>query len=100
MTWSKKINLLFSFYLSFLAPSLILTILCGYIFQHSGIKLLPALVWFKIITTAIIFFYIQSAKRKTFFYFHNLGLSKRWLWTGTLSFDFILFCLLLIFTGN
>ena len=100
MTWSKKINLLFSFYLNFLGPSLILTLLCVYIFYHTGIKLLPALVWFKIITTAIIFFYIQSTKKKTFFYFYNLGLSRKWLWTCTLSFDFVLFCLLLIFTGN
>lgn len=49
------------------------------------------LFWFKVFTLVIIFFFIKTHKENEFYYYLNLGISKRFLWTTTLLFDMILF---------
>lgn len=52
--------------------------------------------WFKVATTGMIIYYINNYQRKAFFYYQNLGLSKRFLWTYTLCFDWVLFIIALL----
>lgn len=54
------------------------------------------MIWFKVITMAIIVYYINTYKRKEFYYYQNLGLSKKLLWTYTLGLDFLLFLIMSI----
>lgn len=41
-------------------------------------------------------YFIHSYKRSEFYYYKNLGASKVLLWVSTLSFDFMMFLLVLI----
>jgi hypothetical protein len=45
---------------------------------------------------ALVFAYIRAYKNSEFYYYKNLGLSKAFLWTATLVFDFCLFLFLLL----
>ena len=67
-------------------------------YGEKAIYIIQALFWFKIITLGLISYYIHSYKKDEFYYYKNLGLAKKHLWISTLSFDFILFLILLFFT--
>jgi hypothetical protein len=63
-----------------------------------GSSAFTTLFWFKLITLAVFFFFINSYKREEFYYYKNLGTSKLVLWSSALSFDLILFVFMLILT--
>jgi hypothetical protein len=56
------------------------------------------LFWFKIISLGLIFYYFHTFKNEVFYYYKNLGITKKQLWLTALSFDFLLFLILLILT--
>lgn len=64
----------------------------------NGISTLTILIWFKIISLALIYYFINIYKRQEFYYYQNLGVSKSFLWISTLLFDSFMFILLLILT--
>ena len=102
----KKLRLLLSFYLSYSLVTILITLACAFTlykaiaFSSQPLKMLPAIVWIKVITTGIIFYYINNYQQKQFFYFQNLGLSKLFLWSCTIAFDFMLFFILLTLILN
>lgn len=53
--------------------------------------LLPATFWFRAVVMAIIFYFINDYKRKEFYYYQNLGVSRRFLWITTYFLDTVLF---------
>ncbi len=53
-------------------------------------------MWFKITTLIIIFLYINMYKNKELYYYKNLGTSKKQLWIQSISFDFVLFIILIV----
>lgn len=63
-----------------------------------GIKTITALIWFKIITLALIFFFINNYKQNEFYYYQNLGISKLFLWVSAMAIDIIFFLLLITIT--
>ena len=102
----KKLRLLLTFYLSYSPVTVLITLACAYtlykanVFSAQPAKMLPLIVWIKVITTGIIVYYINNHQQKQFFYFQNLGLSKLFLWGCTLAFDFILFSMSLTLLLN
>jgi type III secretory pathway component EscU len=95
------IRLIITFYKSFAFASNLITFSCIYLINLYGknaIYIIQALFWFKIITLALIFYYIQNYKKDEFYYYKNLGLTKKHLWISTFTFDFILFLILFILT--
>jgi type III secretory pathway component EscU len=64
-----------------------------------GLSILNILLWFKIITLGILFYYINNRKKNEFYYYKNLGLTKQILWTLTLLFDILLFVFLMVLTN-
>jgi hypothetical protein len=94
----RTIRLLFTFYKSFAFASLLITMACLSITYNSGLSAFAVLFWFKIITYSLIFAYLHSYKKDMYYYYKNLGLSKKHLWVSTLSFDLILFLLLITLT--
>ncbi len=96
----KIIRALYSFYLNHALIGLLLSFCCRYTYKVYGCnyKTLPFLFWFKVITMAIIWYVVTTNKRKEFFYYQNLGISKTLLWTATLGIDFILFVAMLVLT--
>ena len=62
----------------------------------NGIKTFQVLFWFKIFTLGLIFYYINSYKKKELYYYKNLGISKLKLWLPILIFDFLIFLISMI----
>jgi len=102
----RNLKLLLTFYLSFSLVALLVTLAGAFTLYNAGMftekpeKLLPLIIWIKLITTGIVIYYINNYQQKQFFYFQNLGLSKLFLWSCTLTFDFVLFTALLILMLN
>ena len=96
----KQIRLLFTFYTGFVAPSLLITLSCTFLIYSLGISALVYLFWFKVITTVVFYFSLNAYKKKEYFYFQNLGLSKQKLWTFNLVIDFLLVILCFISALN
>lgn len=97
------VRLIITFYKSFALASNFITLACLFLISLYGKKaiyIIQALFWFKIISLGIIFYYIHNYKKDEFYYYINLGLSKKRLWITTFAFDFILFLILLILTLN
>lgn len=94
----KTIRLIFAFYSLFAFASLMITLSCMCILYTWGIATFIVLFWFKIISLFLIFYYTISYKKDVFYYYKNLGLTKKHLWVPTLIFDFILFLILVILT--
>jgi hypothetical protein len=97
-TIMRAIRLVFTFYKLYAFASLVITLSCLSIIYTWGISTFAVLFWFKIITLGLIFYYIQNFKKDKFYYYKNLGLSKKQLWIWTFAFDFILFLILSILT--
>ncbi len=91
----KILRLLLTFYLSIFAATAILSLIGAIVFHYMGEEFLPMIIWFKVITLGIIGYYISNYKRKEFYYYQNLGLSKRFIWACTFIFDLSLFISLL-----
>jgi len=63
-----------------------------------GIGTFSQLFWFKVVTLGMIFYLNNGYKRNEYYYYKNLGISKKLLWIPTLSFEMILFLTLFFLT--
>jgi ABC-type lipopolysaccharide export system ATPase subunit len=94
------IRSLLTFYKSFFVPSILITLICCFLFFEYGTPILLVLHWIRLSASAIIYFYIRAYKTKEFYYYLNLGLPPARLWLSTLAFDLLLYLLLLIITHS
>ena len=94
----KTLRILWTFYNSFIVTTLVLTGSCIYMFSVLGPGALMLITWFKIITSGIIVYYINNYKNKEFYYYQNLGLSKKQLWGSTMTVDFLIYILAIFLT--
>lgn len=94
----RTLRLLFTFYSAFSFASILITLSCLSILYAWGAETFFLLFWFKIITLGLIFYFIHNYKKDTYYYFKNLGLSKKQLWVSTLAFDILFFLVLIVFT--
>lgn len=99
---SRIIRLTWCFYRNYCLASLTISLVFAFALWRLGFgnHVFFCLFWFKMITLGLIFYFINSYKKKEFYYFQNLGLSKQWLWISTLSFDFLILIFLLIVSGT
>lgn len=79
----RKARIILRFYQTFLPASWLLTACCSLIFQKWGIGTFSIFFWFKLSTMVLIFYLINTVSGKTFYYYYNLGLSKRLLWISS-----------------
>ena len=100
MIRKNSIKLYFTFYKSYCFVSILITFVCAYFFLKHGPSVYAVLFWFKIITLALIFFYIREYKSKEFYFYKNLGISKKTLWAFSLSFDMVLYFTAIIIALN
>lgn len=92
----KTFRLILTFYKSFAALSMMLTLTCLFIlfeYGFNGIYILQTLFWFKLITLGLIFYFTNSYKKSEYYYYKNLGISKQKLWIPILIFDLSIFIL-------
>ena len=86
----KKLSIIYSFYRNFLVFSSFISFWCLFLFFEYGFSILSNLIWFKIITLGLTYYFINEYKGKEYYYYQNLGVSKLELWISTLLFDFSL----------
>jgi hypothetical protein len=91
-----KSSIILVFYKSYFIASFIASLLCAYLFFKYGIKAIGTLFWIKIFSDAVIVLYINNYKSKEFYYYRNLGLSRKVLWTISLIIDFLVFVILVV----
>ena len=97
----RSVRLIVTFYSSFAFASNLITLAClylVYLYGDKAIYIIQILFWFKILTLAVIVYFIHQYKKDLFYYYKNLGLSKKHLWIPTLTFDLALFLILLALT--
>jgi hypothetical protein len=97
---SAIIRLLLTFYKSFFLFNFLITLSCATLYWEYGLPILKVLLWLKITTLGLTWYFIRSYKQKEFYYYRNLGLRDTTLWSVTLSFDLVLCLLLLILTHH
>ena len=96
----KKIHLILYFYKSFALVSVIISgFLCYLInlWERNG-SIISILIFFKIITLAVIYYFINDSQKDEFIFYKNLGLSSKKLWFSTISFDFIIYLIMIVLT--
>ena len=93
-----KLRLILTFYKSFVVASILITLLCVNLIIPYGSGIIGILFWFKIATLVLIYFYINSYKRNEYYYYLNLGISRKKLWFFVLSIDITVFILLVVLT--
>ena len=97
MRLAKVIHLIWIFYKNFIIVSLLIQAVCLALFWKYGYSIFFGLFWFKIITSALIYYFINTYKKNEYYYYFNLGVTKFQLWTTCLIMDFALFIILLKF---
>jgi hypothetical protein len=95
MQLARTTRLIFTFYKNFAFASLLATSLCIFLFWEYGYTVIGGIFWFRLAVAAVIFYFINLYKEKEYYYYQNLGFSKKLLWITTIVFDFALFIFLL-----
>jgi hypothetical protein len=95
LKFARTIRLLLTFYRGFFVPGFLITLICAALFREYGSDILFTLLGLKLGSMTLVFFFIRTNKGREFIYYQNLGLSRAFLWTATLLFDFFLYLLLL-----
>jgi hypothetical protein len=96
----KAIRLIWTFYSGYAFASMVITLSCLKLNWDADFKIFGILFWFKASTLGLLYLYMNSYKRKEYFYYQNLGVSKIMLWATTLFFDFSLFLSLNLMAHN
>jgi len=52
------------------------------------------------ITVALLYYYIKEYKSKEFYFYKNLGVSKKILWSFAVSLDLVIYLILIIVALN
>jgi hypothetical protein len=91
-----KIRLYITFCRSFAATSIIVTALCLFWLILWGMDALPPIIFFKIALIALTVYFIDIAKSKEYYYYSNLGISKKRLWRTAIIADMLLFIALTV----
>jgi len=92
----NKLQLYISFYKSIAIVNISISISVLSVIYVYGISPFLYLFWFKIITLFFILYANNTYKSKEYFYFLNLGVSKKNLWISSALIDIVIFILLLI----
>jgi hypothetical protein len=91
-----SLRLILTFYRSYFLASFLVTMAFAYLFWEYGYRIFATLFWGKLATLFIIYNFIRSYKSNEFYYYQNLGLSKKILWFCTLSFDMVLYFIVIV----
>ena len=99
----KFVRHYFSFYRGFLPASWSLTAICLFsfhvLYSTYGWNTFIYLFWFKVITLGLLWYVMDQYKKRVYYYYFNLGMSKTTLWSVTLGVDLGLYILLFILTS-
>ncbi|PJE46628.1 MAG: hypothetical protein CUR34_08345 [Sediminibacterium sp.] len=100
MRMIKQLQIFWLFYKSFAVASLFFTLCCISLFWKYEFSVFSGIFWFKFFTGMIIYYFVNDFRKKEYYFYYNLGISKRQLWVTTLGFDFSVFILSIILISN
>jgi hypothetical protein len=95
---SAIIRLLLTFYKSFFAFNFLITLTCALLYWEYGSSILKVIVWFKLLTQGLTWYFIRTYKKREFYYYRNLGIRDSILWSVTLTLDLGLYIIVIILT--
>lgn len=93
----KSTKLLLTFYSSYFQATLLITACCMLLTWLYGLEVFFILFLFKLTTLGLIYCFMNEYKKKEYYYYQNLGISKLFLWVGSLSLDLALFIVSILF---
>jgi len=93
----KTLRLLITFYQGFFFPSFLISLGGVATLFVWGMPAFMFVFWYKVLTIFMLYSFVNSYKKKEFFYYQNLGIGRLKLWGFALSADFFLFLALIIF---
>lgn len=93
----KSIKLLLTFYSSYFQATFLITACCMLLTWLYGLEVFFILFLFKLTTLGLIYCFMNEYKKKEYYYYQNLGISKLFLWVGSLSLDLALFIVSILF---
>lgn len=96
----QKLKLCLIFYRSCGFVSLLVSLICAYFFLKDGVSVYMPLFWLKAISVALVYFYIKEYRKHEFYFYKNLGISKKALWVFYFSFDLFIHICLTVFSLN
>ena len=94
----KHITLHFTFFRSFCFASISISFLSALPLFTYGISPFVYLFWFKMITVVILYYFVKEYKSKEFYFYKNLGISKKALWIFSIVLDMIIYFVIIIVT--
>jgi hypothetical protein len=93
----KQIELYLNFFKNFAFLSLIINSISTKLFLTYGFSIFIGIFWFKTISLALTFYFVNEYKAKQYFYYYNFGISRLKLWGVCIFFDLMLLtCFLII----
>jgi len=92
----RGIRIVFTFYSSYFIAGLIISLACASIVLSTGLTAMSGVLLIKTVSLVIIYFFISAYKHQEFYYYQNLGFSKKRIWVFSIIADLILFIMLMI----
>jgi len=77
---------------------LVITAACLWVLFSRGIAAFQGIFWLKIVSYGMIYYFVNALRKNQYYYYNNLGLNKKTLWSTTLVLDFSLYIILIILT--
>ncbi|BFG69742.1 hypothetical protein KACHI17_06230 [Sediminibacterium sp. KACHI17] len=91
----KTIQLIWTFYRSYVLFSALATLFLVRAFWLYGFASFFGIFWGKLFSLAVAYLFVHKIKKKEYYYYYNHGIGKIQLWATSLLFDFVLFIFLL-----
>lgn len=92
----RRLKIYYTFFRSFYLAGFCISLCCGWLVYRWGDDLLQPVIWFKLLTAAVVYYLADRLKHREYYYYHNLGISKRKLWAFYELCDLLVFVLLLV----
>ncbi len=87
----RKSKLILLFYRQWAFASNLITAVCVVTLANTSVMLLPFLLLLKVAVTALIWYFMREFGSRTLYYFHNLGMTPRTLWSWSITLDMTIF---------
>jgi hypothetical protein len=88
------------FYTEFGIAGGLMTVICLILFWQYGWMIFGEILWLKIISLGLIYFFKNSLNKKIYYFYFNLGATRNQLWGISLFVDLVLFFFLIIFISQ
>ena len=94
----KKLRISLRYYRSMLPACLFVTAACAVTLWLQGAGVIPMLIFFKMLTLFLFFYFTSLLRPREFYYYYNLGVSKVRLWSAAAAVDLVVLGIVIVLT--